>query len=78
MLNKCLFVCICRQHWNEAQMNSNELFSDIVSYAPDLAMVTSKDDVTTAQNKISMFKLCHVAMMYAFISEWNRKSFDLL
>ena len=34
-------------------MNSNELFSDVVSYAPDLAMVVSDDDVATAQNKIS-------------------------
>lgn len=35
-------------------MNSNELFSDIVSYAPDLAMVANEDDVSTAQSKISM------------------------
>lgn len=35
-------------------MNSNELFSDIVSYAPDLAMITNDDDTTMAQNKISM------------------------
>ena len=34
-------------------MNSNELFSDVVSYAPDLAMVVSDDDVATAQSKIS-------------------------
>ena len=33
-------------------MSSNELFSDVVSYAPDLAMVTNDDDVSTAQSKI--------------------------
>ena len=48
------FLHLYRQHWNETQMNSNELFSDIVSYAPDLAMITNDDDTTVSQNKISM------------------------
>ena len=47
-----------RQHWNETQMNSTELFSDIVGYAPEVAMVTNDDDVATAQNKISMCLYC--------------------
>lgn len=41
-------------------MNSNELFSDIVSYAPDLAMVANDDDDVTAQNKISTCLLCNI------------------
>lgn len=36
-------------------MNSIELFSDIIGYAPDLATVTNDDDIVTAQAKISMF-----------------------
>ena len=39
-------------------MDSNELFSDLVSYAPDLAMVTNSDDSTTAQNKIRTSIIC--------------------
>jgi len=49
---------IYRQHWNETQMNTNEVFSDVVSYAPDLAMVTDDDDCAAAQSKISMHLLC--------------------
>ena len=56
-----------RQHWHDTKMDLNEVFADIVSYAPNIASVSDNDDTATIQSKLSKCTNAHTRAHAGFL-----------